>query len=201
MKKIALSLILAFSLAQANCSFSQPTDVDVTWKAFKTPMKLGVGGHFNTVNFKSSTPKATDLNTLLAGSTVNIDVASVDSKNKGRDVKLLNEFFKKMSGNGISAKIISLQKEKDARKTGVATVSVTMNGVTRNVPMKYAFQDGKLSANGVIDLLDFKATSALKSINTACFALHKGKTWSDVNIGFTMTIKASCNTPVGQGHK
>jgi len=200
MKKIALSLILAFSLAQANCSFSQPTDVDVTWKAFKTPMKLGVGGHFNNVNFKSNIPKATDLNTLLAGSTVNIDVASVDSKNQGRDVKLFNEFFKKMSGKGITAKIISLQKNKEARKTGIATVEVTMNGVTRNVPMKYAFQNGQLSANGVIDLLDFKATTALKSINTACFDLHQGKTWSDVNIGFTMTIKASCPQPA-KGHK
>ena len=200
MKKIALSLILAFGLAQANCSFSQPTDVDVTWKAFKTPMKLGVGGHFTHVNFKSSTLKATDLNTLLAGSTVNIDVASVDSKNKGRDVKLLNEFFKKMSGEGISAKIVSLQKNKEARKTGIATVEVTMNGVTRKVPMKYAFENGALSANGVIDLLDFKADSALKSINTACFALHKGKTWSDVNIGFTMKIAASCPQPA-KGHK
>ena len=201
MKKIALSLILAFGLAQAHCNFSQPTDVDVTWKAFKTPMKLGVGGHFTNVNFKSSTPKATDLNTLLAGSTVTIDVASVDSKNQGRDVKLLNEFFKKMSGEGISAKVISLQKNKEARKTGIATVEVTMNSVSRKVPMKYAFQDGKLSANGVIDLLDFNAATALKSINTSCFALHKGKTWSDVNIGFTMNIKASCNIAVQQGHK
>ena len=200
MKKIALSLLLAASLAQANCSFSQPSSVDVTWKAFKTPMKLGVGGHFKEVNFKSTTPKANDLNTLLAGSTVNINVASVDSKNAGRDVKLLNEFFKKMSGTGINAKIISLVKNKDARKTGVVTIEVTMNGTTRNVPMKYAFKDGKLTANGVIDLVDFKAEGALKSINTACFALHKGKTWSDVNIGFTMDIAASCPQPV-KGHK
>jgi polyisoprenoid-binding protein YceI len=200
MKKIALSLILSFGLAQASCNFAQPTNVDVTWEAFKTPLKLGVGGHFTKVNYKSSVKSATDLNTLVAGSTVNIEVASVDSNNKGRDVKLLNDFFKQMAGPDIKAKIVTLKKDKDARKTGVATVSVTMNGVTRSVPMKYSFSNGKLSANGVIDLFDFKASKALQAINKACFDLHQGKTWSDVNIGFTMVIKASCPQPV-KGHK
>ncbi|MGB5966142.1 MAG: YceI family protein [Sulfurimonadaceae bacterium] len=200
MKKIALSLILVFGLAQASCTFSQPSNVDVTWESFKTPQKIGVGGHFSTVNFKTVTTEATDLNTLLAGSSVNIDVASVDSKNRGRDEKLLNEFFKRMAGPDIKAVIVSLKKDKDARKSGSLTLSVTMNGVTRDVPMKYSFSDGKLSANGVIDIIDFKAKQALKSINTACYALHQGKTWSDVNIGFTMTIKATCAQPV-KGHK
>ena len=200
MKKIALSLILLAGLVQANCNFAQPTNVDVTFKAFKTPLKLGVGGHFSAVNYQSSVKTATDLNTLLAGSTVAIEVASVDSKNKGRDVKLLNDFFKQMAGPNIKAKIVSLVKDKDARKTGMATVSVTMNGVTREVPMKYSFSSGKLSANGVIDILDFKADKALKAINTACYDLHQGKTWSDVNIGFSMDIAASCPQPV-KGHK
>ena len=201
MKKIALSLILAFGFAQASCTFAQPTDVDVTFKAFKTPLKLGVGGHFTKVNYSSSVKSAEDLNTLVAGSTVTIEVASVDSNNKGRDEKLLNDFFKQMAGPDIKAKIVSLVKNKDARKTGVATVSVTMNGVTREVPMKYSFSGGKLSADGVIDLLDFNASKALQAINKSCFDLHKGKTWSDVNIGFTMVIKATCNVPVVKGHK
>ncbi len=201
MKKIALSLILAFGLAGASCTFHQPTDVDVTWKAFKTPLKLGVGGHFTKVNYTSSVKSATDLNTLVAGSTVAIEVASVDSSNKERDEKLLKDFFKQMAGPNIKAKVISLVKNKDARKTGIATVSVTMNGVTREVPMKYSFSGGKLSADGVIDLLDFKALKALKAINNSCYDLHQGKTWSDVNIGFTMIIRATCNVPVVKGHK
>ena len=200
MKKITLSLILAFGLAQANCSFSQPSEVDVTWKAFKTPLKKGVGGHFKKVNFGSSVKSAKSLDTLLAGSTVNIEVTSVDSKNPGRDIKLLNSFFKKMAGPDIKAQIISLKRDKDARKSGIVTISVTMNGVTREVPMRYAFSDGTLSANGVIDLTDFKATPALQNINKACYALHQGKTWSDVNIGFTMKIAATCPQPV-KGHK
>jgi len=200
MQKIALSLLLAFSLSQANCSFSQPSAVDVTWKAFKTPLKKGVGGHFKTVNFKSDIKSAKTLNTLLQGATVDIDVSSVDSKNPGRDVKLLNSFFKQMTDTQIKAKIISLKKDENARKSGIATVSITMNSVTKEVPMTYSFNNGKLSANGVIDLLDFKASKALQSINKACFDLHQGKTWSDVNIGFSMDISASCPQPL-KGHQ
>lgn len=200
MKKIALSLILALGLAQANCSFSQPSEVDVTWKAFKTPLKKGVGGHFKQVNFASSVKSSKSLDTLLAGSTVNIEVASVDSKNPGRDVKLLNSFFKQMVGPDIKAKIVSLKRDKDARKTGIVTISVTMNGVTKDVPMYYSFSNGELTANGVIDLIDFKATKALQSINKACYALHQGKTWSDVTIGFKMKIAASCPQPI-KGHQ
>jgi hypothetical protein len=59
--------------------------------------------------------------------------------------------------------------------------------------MKYSFSNGKLRAAGVIDLIDFKAENALTSINTACYDLHQGKTWSDVNIGFTMDVKATCS--------
>lgn len=200
MKKIALSLILAFGMAQANCTFSQPSDVDVTFKAYKTPMKIGVGGHFRVLNYKSSMKSAKSLNTLLAGSTVTIDVTSVDSNNKGRDIKLVNQFFKQMAGDAIEAKIISLKRDKDARKRGVVLVSVTMNGVKREVPMRYSFSNATLTANGVIDILDFKASHALQTINKACFDLHKGKTWSDVSIGFTMNIAAQCPQPV-KGHQ
>ncbi len=200
MKKIALSLILLAGLAQANCSFSQPSGLDVTWKAFKTPLKKGVGGHFKTLDFKNTTKSAKTLNDLLAGSSVNIDVASVDSKNHGRDVKLTNLFFKQMAGPNITAKIISLKHDKDARKKGIVTISVLMNGVTRDVPMYYSFSNGTLSANGVIDLMDFNANKALMSINKACYTLHQGKTWSDVNIGFSMNIKATCPQPA-KGHK
>lgn len=200
MKKIALSLILAFTLAQANCTFSQPSEVDVTWKAFKTPLKKGVGGHFKQVNFNSSVKSAKTLDTLLSGSTVNIEVSSVDSKNPGRDVKLLENFFKQMAGPNIKAKILSLKRNKDARKSGIVTISLTLNGVTKEVPMHYSFSEGTLTANGVIDLVDFKATKALQSINKACYALHQGKTWSDVNIGFSMKIAASCPQPL-KGHQ
>jgi len=191
MKTLALSLLLGLALAQADCTYSQSGNVDVTWKAFKTPMKLGVGGHFTDVGYKGAHQNAKELQALLSGSSVNIAVASVDSNNKGRDEKLLNAFFKQMAGPDISATVRSLKSDGGA-DTGIVTVAVVMNGVTRDVPMKYSYADNTISASGVIDLMDFKAQAALKSINTACYDLHQGKTWSDVEIGFTMPVKAAC---------
>ena len=121
MQKIALSLLLAAGLAQADCTFSQPSNLDVSWTAYKTPLKIGVGGHFNTADFKAASVKADTLSALLSGSTVNIAVASVDSKNKGRDEKLLNDFFKQMAGPDIKAKIVKLEE-----KSGIVTIAVTM---------------------------------------------------------------------------
>ena len=74
-----------------------------------------------------------------------------------------------------------------------------MNGTTKTVPMKYHYENGKFDATGVIDLVDFAAGEALSSINKACFDLHKGKTWSDVTIGFSTTVEATlCNVNIAK---
>jgi hypothetical protein len=103
-----------------------------------------------------------------------------------------------MSSKNITAKIVDIKADKRVRgkpKTGVMSVAVTMNGITKNVPMNYTFNKGDLSATGNIDILDFSANKALSSINKACFDLHEGKTWSDVAIGFATNIKFElCNT-------
>jgi len=191
MRTTTLSLLFAVSLLQADCSFSQPGNIDVTWQAYKTPLKAGVGGHFGSVEYKAASSAAETLDGLLVGSAVKIAVASVDSKNKGRDEKLLNDFFRQMAGPDISAKIISLKSDNGAG-SGLLVVSVVMNGVTREVPMRYTLSNGQLSAKGVIDLVDFSAQKALASINKACYDLHQGKTWSDVDVGFTLDIKTDC---------
>jgi len=54
--------------------------------------------------------------------------------------------------------------------------------------------DGKeLEAEGYIDLADFKMLPSLKSINKACYDLHKGKTWQDVKIEIELELKKVCD--------
>jgi polyisoprenoid-binding protein YceI len=124
-----------------------------------------------------------------------IDTNSVNSKNEGRDQTLVTHFFKQMSGDTINAKIIEVvssdKHEKGKSKAGTLTAEITMNGVTKKVPMAYRYNDGVLNAEGVIDLFDFSANKALQSINKACYDLHSGKTWSDVAISFSTDIKAT----------
>ena len=207
MHKFILSVLLAGTIGFANetkpamhCTLSQEGPVKISWKAFKTPMKVGVGGTFATVNFKPVKQKGINFAEILTGASVTIDEASVDSGNQGRDVKLVKFFFEQMSGKQIVGKIVSVKHDPIVRgkpKTGILDVELTMNGITRKVPMRYRFDQGTLSAEGTIDLFDFNANNALQALNKACFTKHQGKTWNDVTIAFSTHIKAVCE-PIKQ---
>ena len=100
-----------------------------------------------------------------------------------------------MTEEAIKAKIVEIHaksKETGKPKTGTLIAEITMNGITKKVPLNYTFDQGTLTANGTIDLFDFSANKALQSITKACFAKHQGKTWNDVSIGFSTHIKAVC---------
>ncbi len=180
------------------CELSQHGAVKVGWKAYKTPLKIGVGGTFGKVEYAAAALSGHSFRDILVGSEVVIDPASVDSKNTGRDRKLVRYFFEKMAGEKIKAEIVDIKAEKIERgkpKLGVVTVAVTMNGMTKKVPMRYRYFKGVMTAEGTIDLADFDALGALASINKACFDLHQGKTWSDVTVTFEMQISATLCHP------
>ena len=201
MLKLLLSMMLAVTFINASekksghCELSQIGDVKVGWSAYKTPAKLAVSGTFDEVAYRAVAPKGVNFHDIFVGSTLNIDTRSVNSKNASRDMKLVSFFFKQMSSTTIKAKITDIKANKRERgkpRTGTWFVDITMNGVTKNIPMNYTYNEGKLDANGFIDILDFSANKALSSINAACFDLHQGKTWSDVAISFSTGIKALC---------
>ncbi|MEA2110853.1 MAG: YceI family protein [Campylobacterota bacterium] len=202
MLKIILSMLLTLTLSSAvemsaangGCTLAQQGKVSVTWKAYKTPAKIGVGGTFDSVKYTSIAPSGKNFREIMVGSTVKIDTASVNSSNKGRDETLVKYFFKQMNGSTIIAKIVGIKagkRERGKPKTGMFTVDITMNGITKTVPMPYSYDKGVMQANGFIDLFDFTASKALRSINKACYDLHSGKTWSDVAIGFSTGIAAT----------
>lgn len=207
MKKLLTSAFIAmviFAPLNANqksgCVLAQKGPITVAWKAYKTPLKIGVGGVFDDVKYTAVAPEGKNFREILVGSRVAIDTRKVNSKNKARDEKLYNSFFKQMNIQGIKAKIVDIKadekltKAKGKIRTGIIAVEIDMNGITKTVPMKYSFSDGIFDAKGVIDIFDFSAHKALTSINKACHDLHKGKTWSDVNISFTTKIEAIvCN--------
>ncbi len=202
MYKIILSTLLASTLLlateakpQMHCTLTQKGPVTVNWKAYKTPAKLGVGGTFDTVKYSAPKKAGINFKEILLGATVIIDEKSVNSKNKGRDAKLVSFFFDQMQGDTIEAKIVDIlpqNREKGKPKTGTLITQITMNGITRKIPLHYSYDQGILTAQGVIDLFDFSASKALHTINKACFDKHQGKTWNDVDIGFSMPIEAVC---------
>lgn len=204
MKKIILSLLFITSVVlsanaseKTGCVLAQKGKVNVNWEAYKTESKVAVGGVFDSVTYIPYAKEGKNFRSILVGSKVSIDTSSVNSKNSGRDEKLVKFFFEQMSTKNIDGEIVDIKadpKVKNAPRTGVVTIDIKMNDVTKRVPMKYSFSDGLFSAKGVIDILDFSASKALSSINKACFELHKGKTWSDVAISFSTKIEAIlCN--------
>ena len=172
MKKILLSSLLALSLFGYEAK-----DVEVEFKAFKTPLKKGVKGRFDQIELRST--KSDDIASMLLGTSAVIETASVNSKNAARDKKLIEQFFNTQGVKTIEAKILKVDKE-------ILTVAITMNGKTLQVPFKYEQEDDEIEAKGVIDLADFGMLPSLKSINKACYELHQGKTWQDVELEFEL---------------
>ena len=201
MKRILVILTMLTSFIQAEisapksgCILSQEGEVTVGWKAYKTSAKIGVSGGFNDVSYTAAAKEGKNFKGILVGSTVIINTNSVNSKNEGRDLKLLNSFFKILSDEKITAKIVDIKtksKEMGKPKTGTLMVDIIMNGITKLSPINYIYDKGIMRGEGFIDLFDFGASKALTSINKACFDLHEGKTWSDVSIEFRMNIKAT----------
>lgn len=182
MIKLILAGLLVASTAFAECTYYSE-NAKVTWKAFKTYEKIGVGGTFNHVVFSPRSAKTSE--EFLVGSHITIDTATVNSGNAGRDATLVASFFKTQNVNSITAKIISAKNSK-------AQVEITMNGVTKAVPMSYTIHEGKILGKGVIDISDFAMLESLQSINKTCFDLHAGKTWQDVEIGFEIPVANNC---------
>lgn len=182
MRTLILAGVLLASSVFAECTYYSE-NAKVTWKAFKTYEKIGVGGTFDHAVFSPKSAKTAE--EFLTGAHMSIETSSVNSGNQGRDATLVSSFFKVQNIDTITAKILSAKEAK-------AQVEISMNGITKPIPMSYAIQEGKIVGKGVIDLSDFSMLKSLQSINTTCFTLHAGKTWQDVEIGFEIPVANNC---------
>ncbi len=159
----------------------KPEATSVKWTAYKTTDKVGVNGEFTTVKFdnKSGATPEEALNNL----SFSIPISSLftnDATNT-RDAKIKNSFF----GSMIDTDLISgTLKYKDSKYVA----SLTMNGVTHDLPLEVTIKDERrVTLKGTMDLNNWNAIEALNALNKVCFDLHKGadgvsKTWEDVAI-------------------
>lgn len=155
--------------------------VEVGFTAFKTPAKVGVSGSFDNVEITGKR-SAESMEEMLTGLGVTIQTKSVNSGNEGRDKLLVSDFFLVQFAHVIQAKIVSVKPES-------LVVEITMNNKTLSVPMVYKAEENRVMAKGYIDLGDFDMFPSLKGINTACYDLHEGKTWQDVEVGFLLNLQ------------
>ena len=117
-----------------------------------------------------------------------IPVSSLFSKNDVRDEKLKVSFFGIMANTDLIRGTI-----KHVDNKYMATL--TMNGVTENLPLEVIIsEDKKVSMKAEMNLKNWDALTALEILNKACFDLHKGadgisKTWSEVGISAAVYLK------------
>lgn len=182
MKKtlLILALSLATSLLANSCKYTVHSSA-LEWTAFKTPAKIGVKGTFD--NIKLNFDMADSQVALLESSSVDIVTAHINSNNPGRDAKLVKNFFFVQGVRTIKAQILKVNKD-------TANVEISMNSVKKVITMQLNITKNTIKLTGAIDLADFNMLPSLNAITKACYDLHKGKTWQDVNLEFK--IQTDC---------
>lgn len=187
MKYLILSSLFVFSFQSqaANCvSKYKQEGSTLEWTAFKTPKKVGVGAKFDKFNIV--TKSGATIDEVIKGATFTVDSKSVNSGNPARDKKIVDNFFT------TAGKPVAILGKVDKVEKDSALVSFTINGVTKQVPMKLARLDKVATLTGSINVLDFSMSKELAALNEACKALHEGKTWSDVDLKLTAQFDVSC---------
>lgn len=183
--------------AEKSCTYSisQDNPVTVSWTAYKTTKKVGVGGKFTKFSFTKGVPAAS-IAENIKGRKFKISTDSTNTGKPERDAKIVKYFWNKMvDTRGIIGTI------KDAAgddQTGKATISIRLNGEEHDANFTYKVGEKSVVFDGEIDLNDWHAEAAVASLNKACEKLHTGddgvsKTWPNVSIkieaGYTKVCK------------
>ena len=158
--------------------------IDVTWKSYKTLAKIGVGGNFSDITLGVVNKNASDIKTLLTDSSVQTSLDSIDAHLALKNSNIATYFTANLDTKSISAKIISVTDK------GLQ-LEITLNKITKVIPMKYTVAEGKVHGTGVIDALDFRLIRALRTLNMNV-AGHKKKGWNDISIAFDMSVSNKC---------
>lgn len=182
MKKISLACVFLLSLLNSLNAYEINGDLAVKWTGFKTEKKAPVSGTFNHI--KVDIKSANDLTTFLKSSMVTIDSTSLESKNPLRNTNITSTLFALASAKTIKGSIVEVKESENK-----LTLALTMNELSKKIPMIYEMIDGKIIAKGSIDILDFNMKSSFLAFAQKCAALHQNKSFSDVNIEFIIPYK------------
>jgi hypothetical protein len=158
------------------------------WTAYKTTDKVAVSGKFNTINITKSKAGAS-IEDAINGVQFSIPVSSIFSNDVSRDSKLKEFFFGVMADPEMITGSFEVTND-----TSIA--NITMNGVTKSVPVKLNVDGQKVTFTNTLQLKDWNLDAALASLNKVCFDLHKGadgvsKTWEEVQIEAVMYLKVN----------
>lgn len=173
------------------CTYSYDSSSTIlTWTAFKLTEKIGVSGTFDEINVVAN-DTATDMFSVLACAKFDIPVATLNSQDPVRDPRVKRAFFGNMIETpSITGYMMSLNATE-------ATMSITMNGVSKVYTGDVSVEGESITVTTTIDILDFEAQLSLDSLSVACAEKHTGpdgvnKFWSTVDIAVKTTLIKNC---------
>ncbi len=148
------------------------------WTAYKTTDKVPVKGTFKDVRIVNSNISA-DPAQAIDEMSFEIPVSSIFTNDTIRDGKLQKFFFAVMENS------MTLKGKLNVESSDAGTMSISMNGLSKDLPFKFEIEQDTIHLNAMMDLNDWGAQKALESLNEACKVLHTGpdgvsKTWNEV---------------------
>lgn len=182
LKKILLSSVLSLGLVSSLNAYELNGDLDVKWTGYKNKVKVGVPGTFKSI--KLSIDKNDDLVKFLQSANVTIDAMSLDSKMPFRDNNITSTLFGLASAKEIKGSIASVDVAKNE-----LVLKITMNGIEKDIPMKFEKTASEINAKGTLEILDFGLKDSFAAFAKKCGPLHQMTSYSDVTIEFTLPYK------------
>ncbi len=173
------------ALSQENQTESQPNSgtvgkesgykKELEWTAYKTNKKVPVTGTFLKISLTNVKEDRT-FPESLEGSMYFCDGTTVSTGDTARDGTLTTFFFKRLSSPQITGSFGKFE-------SGKVPVTMVLNGKTITKEFTYTVQGDKVTIKGSFDILkDFNAEKPFTSLHRACYDLHEGKTWTEVDI-------------------
>ncbi|HSQ45786.1 MAG TPA: YceI family protein [Lutibacter sp.] len=159
----------------------------IGWTAYKTTAKVPVKGQFSALTIENVKKDSTVLG-ALNGLKFKIPVSSLITNDTLRDGKLKKFFFGSMKNT------LEIKGTVHMNNNNTSMVELTLNGITRELPIAYMITDNRVTIVGNMELDNWQAKAALEALNVVCKDLHTGddgitKTWSDVKIEVIAVFK------------
>ncbi|MDA8594960.1 YceI family protein [Flavobacteriaceae bacterium] len=190
MKK--LLLLGAIGIFLISCSSDKNYKVDseqskIIWTAYKTTEKVPVQGEFKEVTVMGA--QGNSIIEAINNTKFDVPVSSIFTNNPDRDKKITDHFFSVLINS------LDLTGSLHLNEDNTAYAELTFNGIGEKLPMTYEIKDNTVYLNGEMQLADWDALEGVKSINDACYDLHKGadgvsKTWDVVSIALTIPVSS-----------
>ncbi len=159
----------------------------INWTAYKTTEKIPVKGVFKEVNILNKVQATNPLETIN-NLEFEIPVSSIFSNDSIRDYKLTTFFF------GVMKNTLHLKGKINIKEDGNGIVSLTMNGLSKDMPFTYKIHEENISINAVMNLDNWQAQAAINALNKVCNDKHKAadgisKTWNEVALNIQIKTK------------